>query len=561
MKTLYLECNMGAAGDMLSASLLELAPDPQEALQKLNGLGIPGVRFEAAPTQKCGICGTRLRVTVRGEEEESRDPEAQTCEMRDCGDEMRSGGHDPHDHDHDHAHGGHAHGLDHDHAHGGHDLHDCGHAHGHDGHEHDSHVHDSHDHDHAHGGHGKHDHDHGHAHAHSHTSLLDIAGIAESLHAPQKVREDILRVYRLIADAEGHAHGRPVEEVHFHEVGALDAVADIAAFCLLLHELAPDAVLASPVTVGFGEVHCAHGILPVPAPATAWILRDVPVQAGRWRGELCTPTGAALLKAFAKDFAPMPQMRIQKVGIGCGKKDFPQANCVRAFLGEASETGTSTLPGGGPEESGSASLGGTCDMGGPSRSGAEKTGDPPLCGADIADISVRSETTGSGDLPLCGAEKSADPSRSGADETILELSCNLDDMTPEAVGFAMDALFAEGALDVFAVPVTMKKSRPGILLSCLCRPELRERIVACLFRHTATLGVREYGCARYTLERTQELLHTPQGDVRLKRSCGWGVCREKYEYEDLARIARTGGMALDEARSLAEEARRGPSPK
>ena len=265
---------MGAAGDMLSAALLELFPDPDAVINRLNSLGIPEVVFEKEPVFKCGILGTHMKVTVRGEEEESADV-------------MTSGV----SHDHDHAH-------------------DHGHSHDHGGHHHH------------------------HGSGHVHRNLADIRSIVAGLDIPDKVRQDIMEVYSLIAEAESHAHGRSVEEIHFHEVGAMDAVADITAVCLMMNELAPEKIIASPVNVGFGNVRCAHGILPVPAPATAWILRGIPVYAGRTEGELCTPTGAALLKHFATEFGPLPRMRVRQIGIGCGKKDFEQANCVRAMLGE-----------------------------------------------------------------------------------------------------------------------------------------------------------------------------------------------------------------------------------
>lgn len=272
MKTLYFDCGMGAAGDMLSAALLELFDDKQAVLDELNALGIPGVEFKAEVSTKCGINGTHLSVTVNGEEEESADV---------------------HDHEH-HAH---------DHVH-----------------EHEYH----HDHDHEH----THEHEHGHGH-HHHSSMADIEHIIGHLPLENAVRADVIAVYKLIAEAESHAHGMPVSEIHFHEVGTMDAVADITATCLLIRKLAPEKIVASPVHVGAGKVRCAHGVLPVPAPATAYILRDVPIYGGRIQGELCTPTGAALLKHFAAAFGDMPVMRVQRVGYGMGKKDFEVANCVR----------------------------------------------------------------------------------------------------------------------------------------------------------------------------------------------------------------------------------------
>lgn len=290
MKTIYLECNMGAAGDMLAAALLELHPDPQEFLARFNALGIPGVEVTREEAVKCGITGTHLHVRVYGEEEESTNV---------------------HSHEHDHVHAHEKHGHEHPHAHGERD----------------------HDHPHA---HGEHDHVHAHGHGghHHHAGMQEIENILGGLDVPQAVKQDAMAVYRLIAQAESKAHGRPVEQVHFHEVGSMDAVADVMLVCMLLHELAPEQVLVSPVHVGSGQVKCAHGILPVPAPATAFILKGVPIYGGSIRGELCTPTGAALLKHFASAFGSMPLMRVDAIGYGMGKKDFEAANCVRANLGD-----------------------------------------------------------------------------------------------------------------------------------------------------------------------------------------------------------------------------------
>ena len=197
-----------------------------------------------------------------------------------------------------------------------------------DDHEH-SHTHE-HDHTHEH----EHEHDHEHDHTHHHTSLKDVEQILAGLPVSEKVRRDALGVYQLIAQAESQAHGKPVEEIHFHEVGTMDAIADVTAVCLLMERLAPEKIVASPVHVGSGHVHCAHGILPVPAPATAWLLQGIPSYGGSVQGELCTPTGAALLKYYVNEFGPQPEMAVSAIGYGMGKKDFPQANCVRAMLGE-----------------------------------------------------------------------------------------------------------------------------------------------------------------------------------------------------------------------------------
>ncbi len=332
-------------------------------------------------------------------------------------------------------------------------------------------------HEHLHG--CEHDHahepDHAHTHAgehehHQHTGLHEIEHLMEHLSLPRAVRDDALAVYHRIAEAESKVHGRPVDQIHFHEVGTLDALADVVGVCLLMHLLAPEKVYASSVHVGCGQVKCAHGILPVPAPATALLLAGVPIYGGAIQDELCTPTGAALLTHFVTKFGELPAMRLLKSGYGMGTKDFPAANCVRAMLGEM-------------------------------------------------------------DAPT---------------EEILELSCNLDDCTGEAIGFAMERLLDAGALDVYWTSVGMKKNRPGILLTCMCRPSDREKMVKLLFKHTTTLGVRESAFRRYTLSRESKTIQTPDGDIRVKVSTGYGVTREKPEFEDLAKIARKTGKSLSE---------------
>ena len=403
MRTIYLDCSMGAAGDMLMAALLELLPEKDTFLQKIQSLGLPGLEISAEPSVKCGITGTHMRVLIHGEEE----------------------GHPEHaveEHAHSHA-----------------DAPEAAHA-------------------------------HVHVHPHHHTDLDELTHRISRLNVSEAVRSDILAVYQSIADAESRVHGVPVEQIHFHEVGSLDALADVTGVCLLMELLAPEQVLASPVHVGSGQVRCAHGILPVPAPATALLLEGIPIYGGSIRGELCTPTGAALLRRFVTRFGPLPPMRVEKTGYGMGTKDFEAANCVRAMLGQTEESAGH----------------------------------------------------------------------------ILELACNLDDMTPEAVGFAMEQLFAAGALDVYTTPIGMKKNRPGVLLTCMCREDDREAMLRTIFRHTSTLGVRVSVCDRYTLSRRQYAVQTPDGEIRVKESSGWGVLRRKAEFEDLAHIARQTGKSIAE---------------
>lgn len=389
MNILYLDCGMGAAGDMLTAALLELFPHPEKMVEALNALGVPGVRYQRELTQKCGITGTHMHVYV-GDTEEG---------------------------EHSRAH-----------------------------HEH---------------------------HDHPHSSMEQLEHWIGHIQASNGVKSNIRAVYNRIAQAESAVHGVSIQEIHFHEVGSLDALADVTAVCYLMEQLGNPTVYASPVHVGSGHVSCAHGILPVPAPATAEILKGIPIYGGRIPGELCTPTGAALLKQFVAEFGNMPVMTPQAVGYGMGKKDFAMANCVRAVLGSDSREGT---------------------------------------------------------------------------DSIVELRCNLDDMTAEDIGFAMEQLLRAGAPEVFSTPIGMKKNRPGTMLTVLCRANQREEMVRLLLRHTSTLGIRESVCRRFTLTRREETVDTPYGKVRCKISEGYGVCRRKPEYDDLSAIAEAQQLPLSEIR-------------
>ena len=397
MKTLYIDCGMGAAGDMLTAALLELLPDQDGFVREFNALGLPGITMVRKPSVKCGITGTHVSVLVDGEEEGSG-----------------------HHHDHEH---------------------------------------------------------HDHEHHHHHHGIADIEHIvSDHLPIPQRLKDDILAVFGLIAEAESHVHGVPVTDIHFHEVGTMDAVADITAVAMLMDRLSPDEVIVSPIHVGYGSVRCAHGILPVPAPATAYILSGVPISAGSIEGELCTPTGAALIRHFATSFGQMPVMSVSGIGYGMGNKDFEAANCVRAMIGE----------------------------------------------------------------------------RGGSSDTVIGLSCNVDDMTGEAIGSAIESLMALGARDAYTTPIGMKKSRPGIMLSVICSASDEERMVRAIFRNTTTIGIRKTVYDRYVLDRRESEAETPYGKVRVKISEGYGVRRVKAEHDDLERIAQERGVSVEEvSRSVA----------
>jgi len=374
MKTLYFECNMGAAGDMIMAALLELHSNPNDFLNRLNNVGIPNTKITAEPSTKCGIKGTHINVTINGKHE-----------------------------------------------------------------------------------------DEGH---HHHSTFHTLEHLIGHLNISEAVKKNSLAVYKLIAEAESHVHGVPVNQIHFHEVGEMDAALDIVGVCMLIEELAPELILASPVNVGSGQVKCAHGILPVPAPATAFILQNIPIYSDATNGELCTPTGAALLKYFAKEFRKMPEMKVAGLGYGMGKKDFEKANCIRAYMGNTDN----------------------------------------------------------------------------ASDEVIELVCNLDDITPEALAFAQQLLLDKGALDVYTTPIVMKKGRAGFSFTCMCKLSDKDKMLQLIFKHTTTLGVREYSSNRYTLQREQ----TEFGSVRIKTSQGFGVKKSKMEYEDVAALAKKNDSSIAE---------------
>lgn len=311
-------------------------------------------------------------------------------------------------------------------------------------------------------------HDNGH---HQHHSLADVFAVVDTLPLSEKCSTAIKEVYMKIAQAEATVHRREMSDIHFHELGTMDALADITAVCLMIEKLAPERIVCSSVCTGFGTVRCAHGELPVPAPATALLLRGIPAFPGDISGEMCTPTGAALIAHFAADFGNMPAMTTKSIGYGAGSKELERLNCVRAVLGESGEH-------------------------------------------------------------------------------VVELCCNVDDMTPEDIGFAIDSFFKAGALDAGYLPMGMKKNRPGVVLTCLCREEQRDEMIALFFKNTSTIGIRETLCRRYVLRRESRTITTPYGPVRLKYSEGYGVEKRKAEFDDLSRISHDTGLSLDDVRKL-----------
>ena len=435
---LFFDCSMGASGDMLMAALYELLPDRGVFCERMERLGLPGVSLDYSDCVKCGIKGTHITVKVSGVEEISEDAgDQRTVYSVQC--TVSEGHEDEHGHEHHHHHV---------------------HAAPHERREQSPRpttlnsqpsTLNSH-------------------HGHGFDEILDFI---RSLDLPESVSNNALGVFTILGEAEAAVHGTSLDSVHLHEVGSLDAVADIVGCCLLMDMLGVTEVFASPVHVGSGSVRCEHGILPVPAPAAAEILKGIPIYGGQIRGELCTPTGAALLKRFVTRFGNMPLITPVKIGYGMGKKDFEAANCLRVFLF-------------GDRDSGDAA---------------------------------------------CSAR-------------VCEISCNLDDMTPEAVGAAFGILFDNGALDVYATPITMKKSRPAVMLSCLCAEEKREALALLMLQHTTTLGVRMALYDRMVLERDVVTVATEYGDIRVKRAEGFGVIKNMPEYEDVLAAATLHGVSF-----------------
>ena len=398
MKRLYIECKMGAAGDMLMGALYELLDNKQKEnfITTMNSIFPDAISVKAISDSRCNIMGTHMDVTIYGDTEHSMH-----------GDEL-----------------------------------------------------------------------HGHHEHHEHHSYLSVLEHINSLQIDTEAKNKAIDVYKCIGEAEAYVHGSTLDNIHFHEVGSLDAMCDVVGCSLLFHMLSVDEIIASPIHVGNGTVKCAHGILPVPAPATAKILEGVPFYTGNIYTELCTPTGAAILKTFATRFDCMPVMKVSKIGIGLGTKELEAANCVRIFYEE------------------------------------ENTNSTPLS------------------------------------DSIIELSCNIDDMTGEDLGFLMEILFKNGALDVTFSNIQMKKNRPGVQVNCFCHEQAINKFRDLIFKHTSTRGIRYIKYDRFKLSEQQSEVTSTLGNARLKISDGYGFHKQKYEYEDLKKIALENDLTISEVKRI-----------
>ena len=304
--------------------------------------------------------------------------------------------------------------------------------------------------------------------------LAEIREIIGKAAISSTARATAIRIFEALGEAEAAIHNTSVEQVHFHEVGAVDAMVDIVCAAVGAESLAVDEWVCSPLNVGGGTVQCAHGTLPVPAPATLKLLRDAPVYSSGLQVELVTPTGAAIVKTLSSRFGPFPAVQIEKAGYGAGTRDFPEhPNLLRLTIGEA------------------------------------------------------------------------DASANTSSDQIAVLEANLDDLSPQVLAYAMERLLAEGALDVFSVPVQMKKSRPGALLTVLAKMEDANRLTKVIFAETTTLGVRRREEQRQTLSRRWETVDTTWGPVRIKiANMNGTVSNYAPEYEDCRALAEAQHVPL-----------------
>lgn len=463
-KILYLDCASGISGDMTVGALLDLGASREKLVQALDSLGVSGYHLHFGRTKKCGIDAYDFDVHLE-EEEHHHDHE--------------------HGHEHEHSHDEHDHENHHAHSHEemcehsrGDELHS--HEHSHDENDHDHHHAHEHAHDSAHS--HAHEHTHDHIHPHVHRNIHDIFEIIDRLNTSDRVKNLARRMFEIVAEAESKAHGIPVSEVHFHEVGAIDSIVDVisAAFCL--EDLGIHRVVVSPLSEGHGFARCQHGLMPVPVPATANIaaaqgleltLRDV-------EGEMVTPTGAAIAAAFRTESALPKKYQIEKIGIGAGNKDFAHANILRAML--------------------------------------------------LTDKTVEVETGKDGH----------------DESSMWVMEANLDDCTGEALGYAMEVLLEAGARDVWYTPAYMKKNRPAYVLHVLTTAEKREELEQLIFSCTTTIGVRRYPVERTILPREVKEIQTRYGAAKVKICKRGGVDTCYPEYESVRTICRETGKSFME---------------
>jgi uncharacterized protein (TIGR00299 family) protein len=429
MRIAYLECFSGISGDMFLGALVDAGVPARLLEETVAALGV-GAKLEISRVVRSGISATKVDVWVGGEKDMPRE---EYWAKQDVARALS-----PAKADHDHKHG---HGHSHEHSH----------------------------HENTEQSRAKAPAPHEHEHAHPHRGLTEIRQIISAAAISESAKETAIRAFESLGAAEAKIHSMPLESIHFHEVGAADAIVDIVCAAVGIEALGVDEIVCSRLNVGGGTVKCAHGTFPVPAPATVELLKGVPVYSSGIQAELVTPTGAAIARTLATRFSAFPEVKIEKSGYGAGSRDFPgHPNVLRVVIGEV--------------------------------------------------------------LPVLAGKTKF--------ETLSVLEANLDDLNPQVFGYVMDRLLEEGALDVFGMPVQMKKNRPGTLLTVLCKPEDAEKLAQLIFSETTTLGVRRREESRQTLARRWESVRIEWGEVRIKiASMNGTITNYAPEYEDCRRIA------------------------
>jgi pyridinium-3,5-bisthiocarboxylic acid mononucleotide nickel chelatase len=486
MRIGYLECFAGISGDMLLGALIDAGVSPELLQQTAKALNI-GAELHIHSVDRSGIRSTKVDVLENGKPAEA----------------------------HSHAH--------HDHEHHDHEHHD---------HEHHSHTHE---HTHEDGHTHSHSHSHAESHSHSHThgrSWAQIRELIQHTALPEDARALALKTFELLAHSEGKIHGIPVENVHFHEVGAVDTITDIVCAAVGLCSLNVKHWHASPVNVGGGFVECAHGTFPVPAPATADLLKGIPTYSAGPKKELVTPTGAALLRALECIYGDAPKFTADTIGYGAGTRNpekFP--NVLRLSIGEASPDKKSgiILPEAKPNN----------DV----ISKAESDSDVILSEAERSGAQSK-------DLRFAGGPADARSTANFATDTVTVLECAIDDASPQILAHTLELAIENGALDAMAAPVTMKKGRLGTLLTVLAKPEDAAALESLLFRETTTLGIRHRTEQRSILDRAFVTVETAYGKIRIKVAGAKGAVawtaspNAMPEYEDCRRAAREHAVPL-----------------
>jgi pyridinium-3,5-bisthiocarboxylic acid mononucleotide nickel chelatase len=446
-RLLYLDCFSGISGDMVLGALLDAGLPLQDLKRALGSLALAGCEVGATRVLRAGLSATKFVVQERHESPvASHRPAEPPAPGAPSAPSTRHPTPDTvHDDD---EHGPDEHAHDHDH-----------------------------DHDDQHPGRRP-----AHRHEHSHRTLPEIFALIDQSALSHAGRDRAKGLFRRLAEAEAAIHQTPAETVHLHEVGALDSIIDIVGAVFALEWVGADRIVCSPLNVGGGTVHSAHGEFPVPAPATVKLLGDAPIYSGAVQKELVTPTGALIATAYASSFGPVPAMAVEQVGYGAGERDDPDVpNVLRVFIGRASD---------GPRA-----------------------------------------------------------------ERVVVIECEIDDMNPQLFGVAMDRLYAAGALDVFYVPVQMKKNRPGTLMTVIAPPERRTALADIIFRETTTIGLRHHEVERECLRREILDVETPIGTVRFKLAWRDGrIVNAVPEFDDCARLAAANHVSVKDVQAIAAQA-------